>query len=149
MKRLIGLRVLILGGVILAALIPVSSASGAGEVVVLGAKEFTGSYGYGFGTEKPKRFFNGGDPSGLVSNIHWRNWGAPTAIGHGLTSIFKPQGGYYRKLVRIKLQARGIGTCDGKQAYQQLRFRVPHRPGGPLGGWHLWSGTSSICTAPF
>jgi hypothetical protein len=48
----------------------------------------------GWGTAKPARIFNGGDPSGLVTHIRWASWGGSTANGHGLNWIFKPGGGY-------------------------------------------------------
>ena len=38
----------------------------------------------GFGQVKPRTIFYGGDPTGLVCYIHWRNWGAPTALGSTL-----------------------------------------------------------------
>jgi len=140
-------RALTLGAFLLLVwVLPVSEASGQGDVVVLGAKEFAPT-GYGWGTQKPARIFNGGDLSGLVTNIHWGTWGGAVAIGHGRNSIFKPKGGYFKKPVWIKLRARNIGTCDGQLAYTQLSFRSPRHPGGALGPWHLWSGASSICAA--
>jgi hypothetical protein len=45
---------------------------------------------------RPHKLFNGGDPSGLVTHIHWVSWGGKTAIGYGLNPIFKPGGGYNR-----------------------------------------------------
>jgi hypothetical protein len=31
---------------------------------------------------EPSTIFNGGDPSGSVTKIHWTGWGNPTAIGY-------------------------------------------------------------------
>jgi hypothetical protein len=115
--------------------------------VVLGAKAFAPN-GTGWGTSKPMEIFNGGDPSGLITEVHWSSWGGAEAIGSGRNPIFKPQGGYYRNPVSIKLKASGLGRCGGQPAYTRLSFREPKRPGGPLGPWHSWSGAASICVAP-
>src|SRR5271155_2930714 len=54
--------------------------------VVLGSFVFARSIGVGWGTEHPSKIFNGGDPSGLVSFIHWTGWGGSSANGQGLTA---------------------------------------------------------------
>jgi hypothetical protein len=116
---------------------------------VLGAKAFAGPYGEGWGTVRPPTIFNGGDPSGLVSDIHWSSWGGPTAIGWGRNAIFKPGGGYYARPVAIKLKAGGLGHCGARRAYTRLAVRVPKRPGGSLGPWRSWSGATTICKSPY
>jgi hypothetical protein len=115
--------------------------------VVLGAKAFAPN-GSGWGTVEPAEIFNGGDPSGLISEVRWTSWGGATASGAGRNPIFKPHGGYYRKPVAIELKASGLGRCAGKSAYTRLSVREPRRPGGPLGPWRSWSGAASICAAP-
>jgi hypothetical protein len=52
-------------------LMPVVLTLGAGEEsqVTLGSSKFYAPISRGFGTVKPKEIFNGGDPSGLVTNI--------------------------------------------------------------------------------
>jgi hypothetical protein len=119
------------------------------SAVVLGSRSFALN-GAGFGTAHPSRIFNGGDPSGLVSHIHWAHWGASVATGRGLNSIFKPSGGYYSQLVTIELRASRLGHCTagGPLAYRRLSFRAPSHPGGKLGPWTLWSGTPTICSSP-
>jgi hypothetical protein len=127
--------------------------SGAGATgparIVLGAKAFA-PMGAGFGTTRPTEIFNGGDPSGLVQDITWRHWGSSSATATGRTSIFKPHGGYYPRLVTAELKASKLGHCTahGPLAYTRLEAREPSRPGGPLGKWFLWSGQKSICVAP-
>lgn len=113
---------------------------------LLGARAYA-PHGSGFGTARPREFFNGGDPSGLVTSIHWRSWGGRNAFGSGRNAIFRPEGGYYAHQVTIKLWAHGLGHCPGssRRAYRRLSFRVPNRPGGPLGPWRSWSGTRTIC----
>ena len=86
------------------------SALASGSRPVLGAKAFA-PMGEGFGTVAPPKIFNGGDPSGLVSNITWHHWGSRTATGWGKTSIFKPHGGYYPQQVRAELRASRLGRC--------------------------------------
>ncbi|HVC08196.1 MAG TPA: hypothetical protein VND98_11510 [Solirubrobacterales bacterium] len=120
-------------------------ATAAGGGVVLGSKSFAFK-GAGWGTEKPAKIFNGGDPSGLVTQIHWKHWGEVVALGQGRNSIFKPKGGYYPHQVTIKLRASVIGTCGGRRAYTRLYASEPSRPGGPFGPWRLWSGAKSICS---
>jgi hypothetical protein len=117
-------------------------------VPVLGSKQFSEPYGAGFGHPEPEVIFNGGDPSGEVSEIHWRSWGGPMAIGYGRNPIFRPAGGYYRKLGRVELRANILGKCAGKPAYTRLEIRAPKRPGAKLGQWVLWSGAKTICEAP-
>lgn len=129
-------------------------AAGAGEpepvteAPVLGSKQFSEPYGAGFGHPEPEVIFNGGDPSGEVSEIHWRSWGGQVAIGYGREPLFRPQGGYYRKLGRVELRANILGKCTGKHAYTRLEIRAPKRPGAKLGRWVLWSGAKTICEAP-
>jgi hypothetical protein len=118
------------------------------EVPVLGSKSFAASFGAGFGRPEPEVIFNGGDPSGEVTDIHWTSWGGLIAIGYGRNPIFKPGGGYYRKPARIELRATKLGTCGTRAAYTRLEARVPKHPGGKLGKWMLWAGAKSICEPP-
>jgi hypothetical protein len=113
--------------------------------VLLGSSHFVQG-GEGWGAKEPSKIYNGGDPSGLVTHIRWTKWGQSVAIGTGLHSIFKPEGGYYRQLVRIMLRAYDIGTCTagGPRAYRKLGTREPERPGGPLGPWGYWA--KNLCS---
>ena len=126
-----------------------AGAAGAAANPVLGAKAYAAPYGKGFGTAEPKEIFNGGDPSGSVRNIKWTGWGNPSAIGYGLNPIFKPHGGYYRKLGRVELRATALGRCGAQAAYTKLEIRAPKKPGGKLGKWQSWSGAYTICKPPF
>jgi hypothetical protein len=126
-----------------------ASSAWAGPPVVLGSASWAPD-GQGFGTAHPRMLFNGGDPSGEVSDIHWSGWGHRTAFGVGEHPIFKPGGGYYSQPVRARLHAVALGRCypGGPLAYRRLYVRDPVRPGGPLGKWYLWSGSSTLCHAP-
>jgi hypothetical protein len=116
------------------------------SAIVLGAKNFV-TGGEGWGTSQPSTIYNGGDPSGRVTDIRWSTWGQSTALGSGLNAIFKPEGGYYSQLVPITLRAYDIGTCaaGGPRAYLKLSTREPVRPGGPLGPWSSWSEAPNLC----
>lgn len=111
----------------------------------LGSRVFYAPHAKGFGTAHPSTISNGGDPSGVVTKIAWKAWGGQTAIGYGLNSIFKPNGGYYPRPVRIELRAQHLGRCAGQLVYRQLDVRLPAKPGGPLGKWFLWSGAKNLC----
>ena len=138
-------------GVVLLMAVEGGAAASNSRTVVLGSSAFAGSRGAGWGKPHPSEIFNGGDPSGLVTNIRWSNWGGRTAKGRGLTSIFRPNGGYYKKLVRIQLRADDKGRCTahGPMAYRRLSVREPSRPGGPLGAWQSWSGSKTLCRFGF
>jgi hypothetical protein len=123
--------------------------AGDGEVV-LGKQYLRGKYDIGWGTAHPSVIDNGGVPSGKAWNLWWSNWGAASATAHGLTWLYRPNGGYYRKPGAIELRAYRLGRCEpgGKPAYTRLAGRVAVRPGGPLGRWFLWGGSGTICRTP-
>ena len=128
---------------------PVVARAGHGEVV-LGKKGLTGRYGIGWGTPHPSLIYNGGVPSGKAWNLHWFNWGSSSATAHGLTWIYRPNGGYYGKPAAIELRAYRLGQCKagGTRAYTRLAARVALRPGGTLGRWFAWGGWRTICRFP-
>jgi hypothetical protein len=113
--------------------------------VVLGGVVYGAPTGEGWGSAHPDTIFNGGDLSGLISNVYWSSWGGPVAHGRGRHSLFKPRGGYYRHPVVAQLKAVRIGDCEGRSAYLKLLIREPRRPGGALRPWHSWSGPQTIC----
>jgi hypothetical protein len=145
-KRYAGdMRTLITVSVLAGALVAPTAASA--EDVVLGNAEFAPPYSEGFGKPHPRKVYNGGVPSGLVRKIRWTGWGSPKALGYGQTFIYKPRGGYYDKPVRARLKATRLGPDRRADttAYHRLWIRVPRRPGGRLGRWHLWSGVKDLC----
>jgi hypothetical protein len=115
------------------------------ESVVLGGVVYDAPNGEGWGSMEPGTIFNGGDPSGLISEVHWSSWGGAFALGRGRNSIFKPHGGYYRRQVVIQVKATRIGRCEGHPAYLRLLVREPRKPGGPVGPWVSWSGPKTLC----
>jgi hypothetical protein len=100
----------------------------------------------GFGEPHPTELNTNGDPSGIVLGITWREWGASTATGIGRTYLPKAGGGYYPGTVTIELQATKLGRCGSELGYQQLYYRTPTSPGGPINGpWQLWAGADNLC----
>jgi hypothetical protein len=153
MRARIVLVVVIAAAVAVASVASVSLASRGrtASTVVLGSEAFAKPSGAGWGTAQPRKIYNGGDPSGLVSEIQWTGWGGPTAVGYGIGSIFKPHGGYYSQPVLTELRATGLGQCTpgGPPAYTRLSVRTPVRPEGPYGPWSLWSGAKTLCKFDF
>jgi hypothetical protein len=140
-----------MSGALIPVLLLVVACGASAPTVVLGSKAYAGHIGAGWGKPHPSKIFNGGDPSGLVTHIHWSGWGGATASGKGLNAIFRPNGGYYGKLVTIDLRAYDKGHCTahGPLAYRRLSVREPSRPGGPVGPWEAWSGSKSLCRSGF
>lgn len=124
---------------ILTVLLCIAAPAIAGAKLVIGSKKYAAPIGTGWGTAEPRKLFNGGDPAGDLEHIHWKSWGGPTAIGWGRTWVFKPQGGYYNRPVRVELRAGDVGDCAGHRAYRHLSVREPSRPGGKLGLWGSWT----------
>jgi hypothetical protein len=127
-----------------------SAAASSHGVIVLGSKNYIVHGGaVGYGTSRPTEIFNGGDPSGDITHIHWSSWGGNVAVGQGRYDLSRPHGGYYLKLVTIELRAYDIGRCtrEGPSAYLKLAIRTPLRPGRPLASWSLWQGLNdTLCS---
>lgn len=131
---------------ICAAAVPAAANADAGDPVLGSPDYIPGTTDSGFGTVAPAMFHNGGAPSGLVADITWSDWGAPTALGRGTAHIYRPGGNYYPG-VPARLRVKDIGTCDGRPepAYLTLEIRVPSWPGGPLNAWKKWSESRTMC----
>jgi hypothetical protein len=125
------------------------ASAGSGSSITLGSSAFAKPDGEGWGAARPARIYNGGDPSGLVTEIQWTNLGGTVAIGYGLGSIFKPKGGYYSRPVLVELRAQTLGHCGSQRAYTQLAIRSPSKPEAGLGSWHLWSEAKTLCRFGF
>ena len=80
----------------------------------------------GYGTVQPTTIFNGGDPTGLVTNVHWLSWGASQATATGTGEYVGPN-----QIVADGTQetatvvAFDLGTCQGKLAYQGIEWFFP------------------------
>jgi hypothetical protein len=99
----------------------------------------------GYGQAEPRVINNGGDPTGVVTRIHWNTWGGPRAIGAGTGWYVGPNSdvvhGHY-EAARIVLFH--LGTCKGRLAYDAIEWYFPDR------GQHFVSGDYiDACTGAY
>ncbi len=85
-----------------------------------------GSYQKGYGTVKPTVIDNGGDGTGVVSNITWQSWGGPTATGQG-TALYVPPNKAFAEGTEepATVVASNLGTCQGHASYNALDWYFP------------------------
>jgi hypothetical protein len=77
--------------------------------------------GQGFGQVKPSTVFNGGDPTGRVTDITWQSWGGTEALGTGIGFWVGPNQFVYQGTQEpATIVAFNLGTCDGKFMYQAV-----------------------------
>jgi hypothetical protein len=108
----------------LAATQPPATPSGA--VPVLGQLAGVFAQGQGFGQAQPAKIFNGGDPTGLVTNITWQSWGGRKAIGSGTAEYVGPNQSVATGTQKpATVVAFHLGTCDGKLMYQAVEWYFP------------------------
>ena len=82
--------------------------------------------GRGFGQVKPAEIFNGGDPTGLVTNVVWGSWGGPKAVGTGISDYVGPKKTVSQGTEQpATVVAFNLGTCDGKLMYQAVEWYFP------------------------
>ncbi|UZF56544.1 hypothetical protein LH935_00590 [Gordonia polyisoprenivorans] len=83
-------------------------------------------YQKGYGEVRPSEIFNGGDPTGLVSNVVWSSWGGPQATGTG-SALYGGSGEIVAEqhAEQATVVAFNLGTCDGAQRYQAIEWFFP------------------------
>ena len=112
-------------GAICCGALSVSSALGA-QVPILAGPWDNGQQGYGH--VKPSKIFNGGDPTGLVENIHWKSWGGAQAIGTGTAEYVGP---HQYVADGTEMSARivlfQLGQCKHRRAYDAIEWYFPER----------------------
>ena len=85
-----------------------------------------GSDQQGYGTAGPATIDNGGDPTGLVSDVHWSGWGDAQAIATGVSTYVGPN-----QIVADGTQqpatvvAWNLGTCHGAPSYNAVEWFFP------------------------
>jgi hypothetical protein len=80
----------------------------------------------GFGQVKPSKIFNGGDPTGLVTNVTWSSWGGAQATGSGTSDYVGPNQSVAQGTEQTAtVVAFNLGTCDGKLMYQAVEWYFP------------------------
>jgi hypothetical protein len=102
----------------------IASTAGAVGVPILAGPWIPGQKGYGHA--KPSTIFNGGDPTGLVSHIHWESWGGAQAVGTGIAEYVAPSqsvAGGSQEIARIVLFH--LGSCHRKRAYDAIEWYFP------------------------
>ncbi len=134
-RRARRLRQVALGLMVVTVALAGAGAAEGGVLPTLGLPGPTNSKG--FGGVRPSVVYLGGDPTGLVQRIHWRRWGRPRAIGHGIGWWFPPDKhtdeGHH---ARARLVAWDLGTCGGHRAYRKFEWYYPeynrggHKPPG-------------------
>ncbi len=80
----------------------------------------------GYGEVRPSSIFNGGDPTGLVEEIHWRSWGEDRATGSGF-AYYEAPGQIVAESTRepVTVIAFDLGTCRGARAYMAIEWYFP------------------------
>jgi hypothetical protein len=110
------------------ATVPVSaspSASPAG-LPTLGQLAGDFAHGTGFGQVKPSKIFNGGDPTGLVTDVVWSSWGASQATATGTSDYVGPgQSDAQGTEEQATVVAFDLGSCGGKLMYQAVEWYFP------------------------
>jgi hypothetical protein len=126
---------------------PTSSSISAGisSAPVLGAA--FAPYQHGYGEVRPAVIDNGGDPTGIVSNIRWRSWGGLEAIGTGVSTYVGPNTPSVAagKPEPATVVAASLGACDGIVAYRAVTWYFPQE-GQSLDETRL--SDSRICQPP-
>jgi hypothetical protein len=84
------------------------------------------AHGQGFGLVKPTKIFNGGDPTGLVTNVAWSSWGGTQATATGTAEYVGPNQSVAQGTEEsATVVAFDLGTCDGKYMYQAIEWYFP------------------------
>ncbi|HEY5431654.1 MAG TPA: hypothetical protein VIK04_21260 [Solirubrobacteraceae bacterium] len=109
------------------AILAAAAAAQAGTAPTLGISRAPSQEGYG--QVEPRTIFNGGDPTGLVTHVHWTHWGQPRAMGSGIGDWVWPglsvAGG--STPVRATVVAFDLGSCAGRPAYRKIAWYFPSR----------------------
>jgi hypothetical protein len=98
--------------------------STAASLPVLGAVWASGVQGYGH--VRPTGLSNGGDPTGIVTNLSWTSWGGTSATGTGSAEYVAPgQSVAQGSEQQAKVVAFDLGMCNGKRAYRAIEWYFP------------------------
>jgi hypothetical protein len=103
-----------------------TTAGSSAPVPVLGQAVGAFSQGQGFGEVKPTTVFNGGDPTGDVSDITWSSWGGARAVGSGMSDyVGLGQSVASGTEEPVTVVAFDLGTCGGRFMYQAVEWYFP------------------------
>jgi hypothetical protein len=85
-----------------------------------------GPYQTGWGTARPSEVFNGGDPTGRISDVTWQSWGGSEAVGHGTAYYVSPAAvALIGEFEPATIVAWDLGTCLGHRAYLRANWYFP------------------------
>jgi len=110
------------------ATVPASASASASPAGVPTLGQLAGDFaqGQGFGQVKPTKIFNGGDPTGLVTNVVWSSWGGTQATATGTAEYVGPNQSVAQGTEEsATVVAFDLGTCDGKYMYQAVEWYFP------------------------
>jgi hypothetical protein len=80
----------------------------------------------GYGEAHPRKISNGGDPSGLLLDVHWKHWGSKRATGWGRGLFIWPGLAVAEGIrARARVVAFHLGTCEGHAAYNAVEWFFP------------------------
>jgi hypothetical protein len=81
----------------------------------------------GYGTVRPTHIYNGGDPTGDVTHVHWTGWGASQAIGEGDAEYQWPGTSVASNpsTSGARVVAFHLGTCRGHPSYNAIEWYFP------------------------
>jgi hypothetical protein len=84
----------------------------------------------GYGSAQPTIISNGGDPTGIVTDVSWQSWGGPEAVGTG-TGYYDPPNVPVHQATMEKaiVVAFDLGTCAGQYMYQGVEWYFPESGG--------------------
>lgn len=99
----------------------------------------------GYGTVKPTSISNGGDPTGIATNVTWQSWGGPQATGQGM-STYVPSNATVSDGIAAQatIVAFNLSTCQGKTAYTAIEWYFSQH-----GGSFNPSRYINICTGEY
>jgi len=84
----------------------------------------------GYGSVRPSTIDNGGDPTGVVTNVSWKSWGGAQAVGSGMAYYDPPNTPVSQSVKeQATVVAFDLGTCDGKYMYQAIEWYFPESGG--------------------
>ena len=94
-------------------------------VVILGQP--WAPYQSGYGTPRPDHISNGGDPTGVVQDVHWDSWGGDRAVGAGINTYVGPEhssvaAGHQEPAVVVAFDR---GMCAGRLMYRSIEWYFP------------------------
>ena len=103
-----------------------ATATPGSPVPVLGRPAGAFAPGGGFGQTEPAKIFNGGDPTGLVTQIAWKSWGGPQAIGSGTSEYVGPGQSVATGTPQpVTVVAFHLGNCHGTLMYRAVEWYFP------------------------